>query len=70
MFARTTFFISPVFYRQIFSGSEAVAYLFIQTLSVADPGCLSLIPIFSIPEPVSRIRIKEFKYFLTQKSGF
>ncbi len=39
--------------------------------SVADPGCLSRIRIFSIPgpnffHPGSRIRIKEFKYF-TQK---
>jgi hypothetical protein len=36
--------------------------------SVADPGCLSLIRLFSIPDPESelypsRIRIKEFKYF-------
>jgi hypothetical protein len=36
--------------------------------SVADPGCLSWIRLFSIPDPgseffPSRIRIKEFKYF-------
>ena len=36
--------------------------------SVADPGCLSRIRIFSIPDPNffnlgSRIRIKKFKYF-------
>ncbi len=36
--------------------------------SVANPGCLSRIQIFSIPDrnffhPESRIRIKEFKYF-------
>jgi hypothetical protein len=36
--------------------------------SVADPGCLSRIRLFSIPDPNclhpgSRIRIKEFKYF-------
>jgi hypothetical protein len=31
--------------------------------SVADPGCLSQIRIFSIQDPESRIRIKEIKYF-------
>ncbi len=40
--------------------------------SVADPGCLSRIPLFSIPDPNclhpgSRIRIKEFKYFNPKK---
>jgi hypothetical protein len=42
--------------------------------SVADPGCLSRIRLFSIPDsgseffhPGSRIRIKEFKYFNPQK---
>jgi hypothetical protein len=40
--------------------------------SVADPGCLSRIPHFSIPEPNclhpgSQIRIKEFKYFNLKK---
>jgi hypothetical protein len=44
----------------------------IQVLSVADPGCLSRIQMFSIPDPNlfhpgSRIRIKKFNY-LTQKS--
>jgi hypothetical protein len=42
--------------------------------SVADPGCLSRIRLFSIPDPnffhpVSRIRIKEFKY-INPKNGF
>jgi hypothetical protein len=41
--------------------------------SVADPGCLSRIRLFSIPDPgselsLSRILIKEFKYFNPQKS--
>jgi hypothetical protein len=41
-----------------------------EKISVADPGCLSRIRLFSIPEPGSeffhpgsRIRIKEFNYF-------
>jgi hypothetical protein len=45
----------------------------IHNFSVADPGCLSRIRLFSIPDPgselsPSRILIKEFKYFNTQKS--
>jgi hypothetical protein len=44
-----------------------------QLNSVADPGCLSRIQLFSIPDPNclhsgSRIRIKEFKYFNPQKT--
>ena len=47
-------------------------------ISVADPGCLSRIRLFSIPDPgselsPSRILIKEFKYFLhpkNQTNGF
>jgi len=35
----------------------------------ADPECLSRIRIFSIPDPGSLIRIKEFKYF-KPKNGF
>jgi hypothetical protein len=38
--------------------------------SVSDPGCLSRIRVFSIPDPnVSRICIKESKYF-NPKNGF
>ncbi len=42
-------------------------------VSVADPGCLSRIRLFSIPDPNcvhpgSRILIKKFKYFNPQKS--
>jgi hypothetical protein len=36
--------------------------------SVADPECLSRIRLFSIPDPGSRILIKELKYFNPQKS--
>ncbi len=44
----------------------------ILAFSVADPGCLSLIRIFSIPDrnlfnPGSRIRIKELQYFSPKK---
>ncbi len=35
--------------------------------SVVDPGCLSRIRLFSIPDPRSRILIKEFKYFNPKK---
>jgi hypothetical protein len=35
--------------------------------SVADPGCLSRIRRFYIPDLGSRIRIKEFKYFNPKK---
>ncbi len=38
-------------------------------INVADPGCLSRIRIFYIPDTGSLIRIKEFKYF-NPKNGF
>jgi hypothetical protein len=38
-----------------------------QKTSVADPGCLSRIQTVSIPDPGSRIRIVEFKYFNLKK---
>ncbi len=38
------------------------------TSSVAEPGCWSRIRLFSILDPGSRIRIKEFKYFNPKKT--
>ncbi len=50
----------------------SISSKFVQ-ISVADPGCLSRIRLFSIPDPgselsPSRILIKEFKYFIPKKS--
>jgi hypothetical protein len=47
---------------------QDIQYISFLFLSVADPGCLPRIRIFSIPDPgseffQSRIRIEEFKYF-------
>ncbi len=57
---------------QLCSSFLAVVPVCFASASVADPGCVSRIRIFSIPHPgsefiPSRIRIKNFKY-LTQKS--
>ncbi len=65
----------PPWSRQSACSSTSIPSLGDVSFSVADLGCLSRIPgpNYSIPDPnffPSRIRIKEFKYFNPNKSGF
>ncbi len=58
---------------QVSGSFHSIPILCFMEISVADPGCLSRIRIFSIPDPNclhpgSRIRIKELKYFNPQKT--